>query len=95
VLDIPLLFEGRRAGSAGAAGMDFDATVLVYAPEAVQIERQRQRDGCDRDEALRRIRAQLPIEAKQGMADFVIDNSGTLEETERQVRALYAELSDP
>jgi len=92
VLDIPLLFEGRRASASGAAGMDFDATVLVYAPEELQVERQRERDGCDRDEALRRIRAQLSIEEKKGMADFVIDNSGTLEETERQVRALYAEL---
>jgi dephospho-CoA kinase len=73
--------------------LGFDTTVLVYAPEALQIERQMKRDGCDREEALRRIRAQLPIEEKKRMADCVIDNSGTPEQTERQVRALYATLS--
>jgi dephospho-CoA kinase len=35
----------------------------------------------------------VPIEKKKRMADFVIDNSGTPEETERQVRALYATLT--
>ena len=40
VLDIPLLFEGRKAGTGSAAQLGFDATVLVYAPEALQIERQ-------------------------------------------------------
>jgi dephospho-CoA kinase len=95
VLDIPLLFEGRKSGSGAAVRMDFDATVLVYAPEEIQIDRQMLRDGCDRDEALRRIRAQLPIEEKKGMADFVIDNSGTREATEQQVRALYDRLCRP
>lgn len=92
VMDIPLLFEGRKAGSGGAAQMAFDATVLVYAPEALQIERQMARDGCDREEALRRIRAQLPIEEKRSMADHLIDNSGSPAETEAQVRKLYARL---
>jgi len=93
VLDIPLLFEGRKAGTGSAAQMDFDTTVLVYAPEALQIERQMERDGCDREEALRRVRAQLPIEEKKGIADCIIDNSGTPEQTERQVRALWATLT--
>jgi dephospho-CoA kinase len=86
VLDIPLLFEGRRAGTGSAARMHFDATVLVYAPEALQVERQVSRDAASREEALRRVRAQLPIEEKKALADYVIDNSGSLEETLRQVR---------
>jgi dephospho-CoA kinase len=93
VLDIPLLFEGREAGTGTAAQMGFDTTVVVYAPEALQIERQMKRDGCDREEALRRLHTQLPIEEKRGMADCVIDNSGTPEQTERQVRALYETLT--
>jgi dephospho-CoA kinase len=92
VLDIPLLFEGRRAGTGSAARMDFDATVLVYAPEALQVERQISRDGCSRDEALRRVRAQIPIEEKKALADYVIDNSGTLDETERQVRDVLSRI---
>ncbi len=92
VLDIPLLFEGRKAGTGSAALLAFDATVLVYAREAQQVERQMARDGHARDEALRRVRSQLPIEEKRALADHVIDNSGTLADTERQVRELYERL---
>jgi dephospho-CoA kinase len=92
VLDIPLLFEGRRDGTGSAAHLRFDATVLVYAPEALQIERQVARNGYGRDEAVRRVRSQMPIEEKRALADFVIDNSGSRAETERQVRELCARL---
>jgi dephospho-CoA kinase len=85
VLDIPLLFEGRRSGSRGASAMDFEAIVLVYVPVEVQIERQISRDACDRAQAMSRIQAQMPIEEKKALADIVIDNTGTLEETEAQV----------
>ena len=89
VLDIPLLFEGRARGGEGAAQMAIDATILVTVCEKIQIARQIHRDGCDRDEALRRIRAQMPLEEKAHRADFVIDNSGTVEETEVQVREVF------
>ena len=92
VLDIPLLFEGRRSGTGSAAKMQFDATVLVYAPEALQIERQVSRDACSRDEAIRRVRAQMPIEEKKALADYVIDNGGSLAETERQVREVLSRI---
>ena len=59
-------------------------------PEPVQIERQIARDGCTRDEAEQRVRAQLPLDRKRELADHVIDNCGSLAETERQVRELYA-----
>jgi len=93
VLDIPLLFEGRQARSGSASALPFDVTVLVYAPEQAQIERQMERDDCDREEALRRIRAQLPIEDKKALADVVLDNSGSIEETERQARELFERFS--
>lgn len=92
VLDIPLLFEGRKAGTGSAALLPFDATVLVYAPETLQIERQVARDGYGRDEAQRRVRAQMPIEEKRALADFVIDNSESIDDTQRQVRELYERL---
>jgi dephospho-CoA kinase len=95
VLDIPLLFEGRKIKSGGASGLPFDVTILVYAPEAAQIERQMSRDDCDRDEALRRIASQLPIEEKKAMADLVVDNSGTPAETEQQVRGIFTRLTQP
>jgi dephospho-CoA kinase len=94
VLDIPLLFEGRRSGRGSAAKLAVDATVLAYCPRALQIERSLARDGCTRAEVERRVAAQLPIEEKRALADFVIDNSGSVAETERQVRDLYAKLTD-
>ncbi len=92
VLDIPLLFEGRTAGTGSAAQLEFDATLVVWAPEEAQIARQMARDGCSRQAAVDRVRAQLPLHEKKALADFVIDNSGTPEETERQVRALWETL---
>jgi dephospho-CoA kinase len=94
VLDIPLLFEGRLAGTGSAAHLRFDATVVVWVPEDVQIERQLARDDSSREQAERRVRAQLPLDEKRRLADHVIDNSGPLAETERQVRALWRSLTD-
>lgn len=94
VVDIPLLFETRpRDRDAARAG--FDATVLVYVPREVQIERTVRRDGCPRAEAERRVAAQLPIDDKRALADHVIDNTSDAADTERRVRALFAELTAP
>ncbi|HEY5657373.1 MAG TPA: dephospho-CoA kinase, partial [Myxococcota bacterium] len=94
VVEIPLLFEAKDSGHGTAAKMSFDATVVVYVPEPLQIERQLARGGCNREEAQRRVRAQLPLADKRARADFVIDNSGTLEETERQVREVFRAVSE-
>jgi len=90
VLDVPLLLEGARAGGGGtAARVGMDAVVVVWVPEPVQVERTVARDGCTREQALARIRAQMPLDEKRALADHVIDNAGTPEETARQVRALW------
>ena len=93
VLDIPLLFEGRRAGSRGASAMHFDVTIVVWVPRETQLERQLLRESYDREEAERRVDAQMPLDEKRTLADFVIDNSGSLASTERQVREIYAQLT--
>ena len=93
VMDIPLLFEGKKTGRGSAAAMQYDATICVWVPLETQIERTMSRDECDRGEAERRIAAQLPIDEKREMADHVIDNSGTPEQTCEQVEALYAQLT--
>jgi dephospho-CoA kinase len=101
VADVPLLFE-TRARDREAARAGFDATVLVYCPRELQVARAVARDGCSAEEAERRVAAQMPIEDKRALADHVIDNSGSLADTERQVDALWrawlarpAEARDP
>jgi dephospho-CoA kinase len=65
--------------------------VAVCRPEQ-QIERAMHRDGVSREEVLNRLRRQMPLEDKVKYADFVIDTSGTKENTLQQVRTVYEEL---
>lgn len=95
VLDIPLFFEGQKAGTGTASAMDYDATVLVWVPKAVQIERTVLRDRCTREEAERRIAAQMPIDDKRALATHVVDNSGDVESTRIQVEKLWQEWTQP
>ena len=94
MLDIPLLFEGAKRGTGAAVATKYDATILAWVPVETQIERTIARDACDRGEAERRIAAQLPIDEKREMADYVIDNSGSREETSAHVLALYKKLTE-
>jgi dephospho-CoA kinase len=90
VADIPLLLEGKQAGIGSGAVLPFDRIVLVYATEEQQLARVLARDKLSHEDALARIRSQLPIEQKRALADVVIDNSGTWEAAEKQVREHYA-----
>jgi dephospho-CoA kinase len=78
VVVIPLLYE---------AGMEnlVEVVWVVTASREQQVERQLMRDGLDREQAQKRIDAQLPLEQKKSMADLVIDNSGTLEDLRARV----------
>ena len=69
-----------------------DALIVVALPPDVQLGRLMARDGTGEAEARARVAAQMPLEAKLAVADFVIDNGGTLEETRGQVERLYREL---
>jgi dephospho-CoA kinase len=85
VVDVPLLFE---------SGWNHlcDLVIVVYVPASVQLERLMQRDHMPLEEARSRLVAQMPIEDKRKLADRVVDNSGTPEETKEQVRRLWEEL---
>ncbi len=87
VYDAPLLIEAGR-------GDLFRPLVVVSAPEGVQIERLLNRDGLDEPAARARIAAQMPVAEKAALADHVVDNGGTLEQTEAQVSALWEALVD-
>lgn len=69
-----------------------DRLILAYCRPEQQIERAMARDGMTREEAWNRIRRQMPLEEKRKYADFVIDTSGSKEDTLRQTRDVYEKL---
>lgn len=70
----------------------FDRIVLVVCTEEQQIERAMHRDGATREEAEARLRRQMPLAEKRKYADFVIDTSGSKENTVEQTRLVYEVL---
>ncbi|XP_040885172.1 dephospho-CoA kinase domain-containing protein isoform X2 [Toxotes jaculatrix] len=88
VLDVPLLFETRRLTQF------LNHTVVVYCDPATQLSRLMQRDGLTQEQAEQRVAAQMPLNEKRGLANHVIENSGSREETHRQVLRLHTKLED-
>ena len=86
VHDIPLLVESGRAG-------EFDAVIVVDAPQETQVERMVRDRGWSEQDALSRIAAQATREQRRAVATYVIDNTGTLEDLRHQVTEVFAELS--
>lgn len=68
------------------------ALVVVTASEATQIARVRARDGLSEADARARIAAQLPLEDKVRVADYVIENDGSLEAVRRRTREVHFAL---
>ena len=85
IFEVPLLFE---------AGYErfFDKVIVVYCSRDRAIKRLAEK-GFSRDDAVKRIRAQMPVTAKKKLADFVIDNNGDPEKTRLQVMEIYDKLA--
>jgi dephospho-CoA kinase len=86
VADIPLLFETGRE-------KQFDRIVVVACPRDLQLQRLMERNKLSKDDAERRLNAQLPIEQKVKKATHVIRTDGTFADTDRQVAEVLKELS--
>lgn len=84
-LDMPLLYEVKYDSYV-------DEVWLVYVPFEVQLSRLMKRNGYTKEEALLRIDSQISVDKKKSLAQQVIDNSGTLEDTKEQVRSLWERL---
>jgi dephospho-CoA kinase len=84
---IPLLFELNLEAL-------FHAVVLVYAPEPIQKQRLMERDGISARRAEQILKTQMPIDEKLPRARFVVYNDGGLDETRRQVDALWRDLQE-
>jgi dephospho-CoA kinase len=85
VIDAPLLVETGDH-------REMDKVIVVISTEAQQIARLREREGMDQEEARRIMASQIATEEKVKVADFVIRNEGSLEETERRAREVFQEL---
>ena len=86
VVDIPLLYENDRTHSV-------DKVIVVWVDPQTQLRRLNERDGLSAEEAGKRIAAQMPLDEKRARADHVIDNTGSLESTRRQVEAIYGQYA--
>ena len=85
VLDAPLLFEE-------GFHKDVDLTITVYADESVQLQRLRERDGYTEEEARNRINAQMSLKEKMNLSTFVLNNSGSLEDTLLDLHAILEKI---
>lgn len=85
IQDVPLLFEN------GLQGL-YSKTVLVYAEPATQVERLVEERGVSPARANAMLASQMSIDDKRPLADYVVDNSGGLAETRRQVEEVWARV---
>ena len=85
VIDAPLLVE---------LGMHHtvDQLVVVTSTQTQQIERLKKRDGRSTEEALGLLSSQMPVKEKEELADFVVRNEGSLEETKKRAKEVLKEL---
>lgn len=87
IIDFPLLFELGLSKK-------FDKVILACVSRDVQLERVMKRDGLPGEEAERRLNAQIPIEEKKFLSDYIIDTNGSLNDTRDQVRKVTCELKE-
>lgn len=85
VHDVPLIAENGLAPG-------YDVVVVVDTPPALQLDRLVKLRDMSEEQAQARMAAQATREQRLAIADFVIDNSGSLGELDRQVGDLWAEL---
>jgi dephospho-CoA kinase len=71
---------------------DYDRLIVAVCGPEQQIERAMERNGASREEVLNRLRRQMPLDDKVKYADFVIDTSGSKENTLVQTRTVYEAL---
>ncbi len=86
LIDIPLFFENGN--------YDIKESVVVYTPKEVQLERFMKRNGYSKEESLKRIASQLPINDKKERATWVIDNSKNLKHLQNEVENFVEKIKE-
>ena len=87
VVESAVLFEAGQ-------NRRFDKMLVAWCRPEQQIERTRAKSGISVEDIERRMAAQMSGDEKKRMADYVIDTSGTLDDTERQVEEVFAKLKE-
>jgi dephospho-CoA kinase len=85
IMDIPLLFESKLTHMV-------DETWLIYTHPDLQLRRLMERDGYSEEQALSRIKSQMPIDEKKELADVVIENNDTKAELKQKLLKLLQEV---
>jgi len=85
IIDAALIYEAK-------IDRLIDKIIVVYIDEDEQIKRLVMRNNLSKEEALQRIKSQMPMKEKVKMADYVIDNSNSLDETKKQVEKIWKNL---
>jgi dephospho-CoA kinase len=85
LVDAALIFEA-------GIGSRFEKLLVAWCPPEMQIDRLMAKAGLSRKKAEQRVAAQIPSDEKRRRADYVIDCSGSLEDTRKQVERLFLEL---
>lgn len=83
ILDIPLLFESKLT-------FMVEKTILVYVDRETQLKRLMQRNQLSEADAQARVNSQMPLAEKVKLANAVIDNNGSIEETKKQLIEILA-----
>jgi dephospho-CoA kinase len=87
VIEAALLLESEHA-----VRDLYDYVVLVKTDSEEQVRRLMERTPLSRAEALRKVQARVPMEEQSAKADFVIETTGTIEETKARARELFTRL---
>jgi len=86
ILDVPLLFETKQM-------LPFVSyTIVVKCDEEKQLKRLKERNNLSEEDALSRMRSQMPLNEKCNLATYVIDNNGDISETKQQVIEIHKKL---
>jgi len=86
VYEAPLLFENQ-------VHLWLRPVILVACDLEIQKRRLRERDGLDEEEIQRHLKAQMPLQEKRKLADFIIENNGDIEDLRRQVRQVWQKIT--
>ena len=84
-VDVPLLFEAKFDDLV-------EKIIVISLDEKIQLERLMNRNSLSKEEAVQRIKSQIPVREKEKLGDYVVDNSFTQENTYNQVDRILEKL---